>query len=81
MLKSDELADPNSCFNRAKPDEFVFVLLERDETAADAISYWVSRRIATGKNLPSDPQILSAIEQVKAMKERKMEKDNAGGCI
>lgn len=62
MIKTQELSDPKSCLNKARPDERVFVLLARDECAPDAIRYWAERRIATGKNQPFDPQIIEALE-------------------
>jgi hypothetical protein len=32
VIKRDELANPNSCLNRAKDDEYVFVLKGTDIT-------------------------------------------------
>lgn len=60
MLKRDELSDPNSCLNKAKDDETVFVLLGRDAAAPIAILAWVAERIRIGKNKPNDPQIVEA---------------------
>lgn len=37
MIKRDEVSNPNSCLNRAKDDEMVFVLLARDEAAAHMV--------------------------------------------
>jgi hypothetical protein len=61
MLKSLELAEPNSCLNRAKNEERIFVLLARDPAAPKAIREWVKERIRLGKNRPDDPQMLEAI--------------------
>lgn len=61
MLKRDELADPNSCWNRAKEDEIVFVLLGRDVAFPRTLREWVAERIAKGKNRFSDSQIRSAL--------------------
>ena len=61
MRKIQELADPNSCLNRADDDEMTFVLLGRDICAPDTIRDWVSRRVNTGKNKLSDAQIQEAL--------------------
>lgn len=49
MIKRSELADPNSCLNKAADDELLFVLIGRDEDMADTIRYWTRRRIRRGK--------------------------------
>jgi hypothetical protein len=46
MLRKEELSDPNSCLNRAKDNEMVFVLLERDPAAPVAIRAWIDARNA-----------------------------------
>ena len=61
MLKRDEISNPNSCFNRAKDDEAIFVLLGRDVAGAVAIKAWTDERIRLGKNQPGDPQIVEAL--------------------
>ncbi len=61
MRKIDELLDPNSCLNRAKPAEWIFVLLERDSAAADTVRHWCERRILLKKNVRTDPQIVEAL--------------------
>jgi hypothetical protein len=60
MLKCDEIADPNSCLNKAKDDERIFVLLARDPAAPAAIRAWIGERLRTGKNQLNDPKILEA---------------------
>ena len=60
MRKSAELSDPNSCLNKAKDDELLFVLLERDAAAADTVEFWCNRRIKLGKNTENDMQIKEA---------------------
>ena len=67
MRKRDELTDPNSCMNRAKDDEWTFVLLEHDVAAPDTIRDWCARRVRMGKNLPNDPQIREAQRCANAM--------------
>jgi hypothetical protein len=68
MVKREELANPNSCLNRAKDDEMVFVLLGRDPAARIAIHAWVAERLRLGKNNSSDPQIVEALQVATAMK-------------
>jgi hypothetical protein len=62
VLKRDELTDPNSCLNRAKDDEMLFVLIERDWAMSDTIRYWAKRRVELGLNKADDAQIKKALE-------------------
>jgi hypothetical protein len=57
----DELTDPQSCLNKALPDELIFVLLGRDEAAPHAIRCWVQERLRLGKNGPADSQVETAL--------------------
>lgn len=60
MLKRDEMLEVESCWNKAKPNERVFVLLARDVAAPETIRFWAHHRVALGKNKPDDPQIVEA---------------------
>lgn len=60
MLKRDETALPDSCWNRANPDEMVFVLLARDPAAPAAIRAWCAERVRIGKNKPGDAKLANA---------------------
>lgn len=40
MIKSKELADPNSCLNRTRDDEPIFVLCARDVLAPIVVRFW-----------------------------------------
>jgi hypothetical protein len=62
MHKHKELADPNSCLNRARDDERLFVLLERDAATASTIRFWAAKRIELGKNRPNDMKIIEALQ-------------------
>lgn len=42
MRKRDELANPNSCLNRAADDEPVFVLRANDRVAPSTIRAWAN---------------------------------------
>ena len=73
MRKNDELANPSSCLNTAKPHEMIFVLKAHDITAPDTIRDWVIRRIAKGKNKPTDPQITEAMQCAEIMEQQQKE--------
>lgn len=60
MIKSKEFNDPASCLNRARDNELLFVLLERDPAAPVAIAAWIAERVRLGKNKPDDDQITEA---------------------
>ena len=61
MTKREELENPNSCFNKARDDELMFVLLERDVASPDTIIDWINRRIRMGKNKIDDAQVKEAV--------------------
>jgi len=60
MRRNDELARIDSCINRAKSDEMLFVLLSRDPAAPVAIRAWIGERLRLGKNSRDDMQIIEA---------------------
>lgn len=62
MRKRDELTDPNSCLNKAKDDEPLFVLCARDLCAQTTVLAWINARLESGKNKPDDPQIIEAYQ-------------------
>ena len=59
MLKREELSNPQSCLNRAKDHEMIFVLLARDKSAPPTLRYWTRERISRGQS-PLDAQIVDA---------------------
>jgi hypothetical protein len=67
MKKLLELESVNSCLNRAKNDETVFVLLARDECAPLVIRTWCGLRVGMGKNKWEDEQIQDALRCAEAM--------------
>ena len=67
MMKRDELANPQSCLNRAHDDEMLFVLLARDVAAPLAIVTWVAERLRRGKNTKHDRQIQEALACARYM--------------
>jgi hypothetical protein len=64
----DEIMSSASCLNNAFSQEWIFVLLARDEAAPVATEAWIAERIRLGKNKPSDPQIVEAQDLVLAMR-------------
>ena len=67
MLKIDEVNEDDSCFNRAKDDERIFVLLARDIASPATIRFWANERIRIGKNQFHDRQIQEAFECARLM--------------
>ncbi len=53
MLKKDEMTNPNSCLNKAAPDEPVFVLRANDPLAAGVVQAWRLRAIKRGLHEPA----------------------------
>jgi hypothetical protein len=64
MLKRDELANPNSCINKAAEDEPVFVLRAQDAFASDLVRLWASR--AALNNAPPE-KVAEAVKLAEAM--------------
>lgn len=60
MTKQGNINDPGSCWNRAKDDEPLFILLGRDKDAPTTIRDWIEKRIARGKNKIGDVQMVNA---------------------
>jgi hypothetical protein len=67
MRKRDELTDPGSCMNRARDDEWTFVLLGRDLASPVAVRAWIEERIRLGKNSREDVQIVDAEAWIAAV--------------
>lgn len=67
MIKRDEIEYTESCFNKARPDERIFVLLARDPAAPVAIRAWVAERLRLSKNNAEDPQITEALDCASCM--------------
>ncbi len=64
MLKRDELEIATSCFNKARDNELIFVLLGRDVAAPAAIAEWIKTRILLKKNVVGDRQLSEAAEWI-----------------
>ena len=74
MIKEQELSDPRSCLNKARPGERLFVMLCRDLAAPDTIRYWVDKRIEMGLNQEGDAQMEEALECARLMEIERKEK-------
>lgn len=48
MLKREELANPNSCINKADDDEPVFVLRGQDKLAPVLVDLWAELALLNG---------------------------------
>ena len=60
--------------NRARDDEWTFVLLGRDAAAPAAVLAWIEERLRLGKNQRTDAQIIEAelwVENVLAERRAK----------
>jgi len=77
MKKHDELNDADSCLNKARDDERIFVLLSRDPAAPEAIRAWVAERVRLGKNTLKDPQIREALDCAARMEVERMDDEAA----
>lgn len=76
MIREREIADPNSCLNRAVPGEPVFVLRANDENAPGIVAEWAEqyRREKGGVTLMTQAQYkkyTEALELATAMREWK----------
>ena len=71
MKKKHELADPTSCLSRAKDNEILFILLERDDAAPETIRFWINTRIGMGKNKAGDNQMVEAERCANAMEDNR----------
>ena len=69
MKKLDELNHPNSCLNKATPNELIFVLLGRDPAVPGTIDAWVAERLSLQKNQITDSQIQEAKSLANQMRE------------
>ena len=61
MTKQKELKEKDSCFSKARDDERMFILLERDVATPATIRFWAKERLRLGKNQQHDPQIKEAL--------------------
>lgn len=77
MIKRDEIEYSESCFNKARDNERLFVMLARDVAAPVAIRAWVAERIRLDKNKSDDPQIVEALECARLMEIERRETEDS----
>ncbi len=74
MIKSEELSNPNSCLNKAKDDEILFVILDRDLAFAGTILYWIEKRIQLGLNKRDDLKMIETANCVQKVLRKQQER-------
>ena len=67
MRKKDELTIEDSCINKAKDDEMIFVLRGKDPQAPGLILEWCARRVKDGQNKVADGKIQEALQCARIM--------------
>jgi hypothetical protein len=67
MTKQELIDNQNSCWNKAEPDEPLFVLMARDIASEDAILEWIQKRIDYKKNVKGDSKLTDAMMVMNAM--------------
>ena len=67
MRKISEIKESQSCLNKARDNEMLFVLLGRDKAAPFVIRMWVQMRITLGLNLLEDEKIQEALNCADVM--------------
>lgn len=73
MRKRDEIDHTESCFNKARDNERLFILLARDPAAPVAIRAWIAERVRLGKNTWGDSQIVEALGCADLMETERVE--------
>lgn len=75
MTKNENLSDPNSCWNKAKDDEPIFILRGKDSAAEATIVAWTKARVQVyidrGEGLPYEEvdKLVAALKLAGQMKE------------
>ncbi len=79
MIKHMELAELNSCLNKAEDDEPIFVLRAKDPVAVATILHWCNLRVENGKNQPGDAKLAEAMRlcnQIAEWREAQLRANN-----
>ena len=75
MTKRENIDNPDSCWNKAKDDDIVFILKDTDETMAATIRFWMGERLRMGLNILTDSKIIQANkEQLDVTRKRRYAK-------
>jgi len=73
MIKSQEIADPQSCLNRAADDEPVFVLRAKDPLAPTAIIEWAESASNQGLHADKIREALACADAMQQWREKNVE--------
>lgn len=71
MRKTEEMIVENSCWNKAKFNERLFILMSRDEAAPSTIRFWIRQRIELGLNKSGDEKLVEAERCAELMENEK----------
>lgn len=77
MTKSQNITDPQSCWNKAREDQEIFILIEHDEAYPNTVRRWANERIDLGLNNWGDAKIRSALASADLV-EAKLRNKNGG---
>lgn len=67
MTKQENIDKPNSCWNKARLTEQIFVLLQRDRAMPHALREWAAKRVQLRLNNWTDGQIEEALTLATAI--------------
>jgi|SRR6516164_7956501 hypothetical protein len=81
MTKIDEYNLAASCFNKAKDNELMFILLERDLATPDTIRFWVKKRFDLGLNESIDTQIKEASMLANTIEDNQLKRKAKTVCV
>lgn len=73
MLKVDEIADQNSCLNKAADDEPVFVLRAHDPLAIGTVLHWIEGAEFVGIHLDKLDDARALVERMRDWQEAQRE--------
>ncbi len=62
MRKLEEMKVATSCWNKARGETRMFILLDWDRTTPSVIRFWAQERIRLGLNKAGDDQIVEALK-------------------
>lgn len=66
MLKSEEVADPESTWNKTADDEPVFIVCARDINAAYTVRFWASLALMNGASVNKVVAALGIIPKIES---------------
>jgi hypothetical protein len=76
--KHEELIDPNSCLNKARDDEMLFILCGDDRSAPSTVMDWIRHRVEFGQNAPTDGKLQCAGSVAEIMDRERVDREASG---